>query len=57
MGSLFELIGWVNWNDLEGYNARESGVLEYSTSKIEVIMMGRELNRRLKVRQAQCVTQ
>lgn len=49
MASLFELLGKVNWSDLEGRNARESGVFEYSTSKIEVIMMTRELNKRLKV--------
>lgn len=50
MASLFELLGWVNWEDLEGYNAKESGVFEYATSKLEVIMMVRELDRRLKVR-------
>ena len=50
MASLFELLGWVNWEDLEGYNAKESGVFEYSTSKLETIMFVRELNRRLKVR-------
>ncbi len=49
MASLFELLGVVNWGDLEGYNARESGVFEYATSKVEIIMMVRELNKRLKV--------
>jgi NAD(P)-dependent dehydrogenase (short-subunit alcohol dehydrogenase family) len=49
MASLFELLGVVNWGDLEGSNARESGVFEYATSKVEVIMMVRELNKRLKV--------
>ena len=49
MASLFELLGTVKWDDLEGYNARESSVLEYSNSKIMVIMMVRELNKRLKV--------
>lgn len=49
MASLFELLGFINWSDLEGYKARESGVFEYSTSKIETIMMSRELNKRLKV--------
>jgi len=53
MASLFELLGKVNWSDLEGRNARESGVFEYSTSKIEVIMMTRELNKRLKVRRTE----
>ncbi|KAK9839194.1 hypothetical protein WJX81_000665 [Elliptochloris bilobata] len=48
MASLFELLGFVNWGDLEGYNARESGIFEYATSKVEVIMMVRELNKRLK---------
>ena len=50
MASLFELIGVINWEDLEGHNARESGLFEYSASKIENIMFIRELNRRLKVR-------
>lgn len=49
MASLFELIGVINWEDLEGHNARESGLFEYSASKIENIMFIRELNRRLKV--------
>ena len=49
MASLFELLGTVKWDDLEGYNTRESSVLEYSNSKIMVIMMVRELNKRLKV--------
>lgn len=52
MASLFELLGFVNWGDLEGYNARESGIFEYAASKIETIMMVRELNKRLKVRAA-----
>lgn len=49
MASLFELLGNINWGDLEGYNARESGLFEYSTSKLEIIMFTRELNKRLKV--------
>ena len=52
MASLFELLGFVNWGDLEGYNARESGIFEYAASKVETIMMVRELNKRLKVRTA-----
>ena len=52
MASLFELLGFVNWGDLEGYNARESGIFEYAASKIETIMFVRELNKRLKVRAA-----
>lgn len=50
MASLFELLGNVNWSDLEGKKARESGIFEYSTSKVEIIMMVREMNKRLKVR-------
>ena len=49
MASLFELLGNINWGDLEGYNARESGLFEYSTSKLEILMFTRELNKRLKV--------
>lgn len=49
MASLFELLGTVNWDDLEGYKTRESGMLEYSNSKIMTIMAGREMNKRLKV--------
>ena len=48
--SLFELLGSVNWGDLEGYNAVESGLFEYSNSKLMTIMAMREMNRRLKVR-------
>lgn len=32
------------------YNAKESGLLEYSTSKIYELMFAREVNKRLKVR-------
>ena len=49
MASLFELLGSVKWEDLEGYKSRESGVFEYSNSKIMVIMAAREMNKRLKV--------
>ena len=49
MASLFELLGNVNWSDLEGKKARESGIFEYSTSKVEIIMMVREMNKRLQV--------
>jgi hypothetical protein len=49
MASLFELLGSVNWSDLEGKSAKESGLFEYSSSKIEIIMFVRELNKRLRV--------
>ena len=49
MASLFELLGWIQWDDLEGQKSRESGVFEYSTSKLELIMMMRHLNKQLKV--------
>lgn len=47
--SLFELLGAVNWGDLEGYKAQESGLQEYSNSKIMTILAAREINKRLKV--------
>ena len=50
MASLFELLGTVHFDDLEGYKCRESGVFEYSNSKIMVIMAAREMNKRLKVK-------
>ena len=49
MASLFELLGWIQWDDLEGQKSRESGVFEYSTSKLELIMMMRHLNKNLQV--------
>jgi hypothetical protein len=49
MASLFELLGKVRFDDLEGYTSQESGVFEYSNSKIMVIMAAREMNKRLKV--------
>ena len=49
MASLFEQLGAVHWDDLEGHTTRESGLFEYANSKLMVIMMGRELNKRLKV--------
>ena len=49
MASLFELLGWIQWGDLEGLKSRESGVFEYSTSKLELIMAMRHLNKQLKV--------
>ena len=49
MASLFELLGWIQWDDLEGQKSRESGVFEYSTSKLELIMMMRHLNKQLEV--------
>ena len=52
MASLFELLGWIQWDDLEGQKSRESGVFEYSTSKLELIMMMRHLNKQLKVWQS-----
>ncbi|CAL5228139.1 g11218 [Coccomyxa viridis] len=48
MASLFELLGWIQWDDLEGQKSRESGVFEYSTSKLELIMMMRHLNKNLQ---------
>ncbi|BDA51111.1 Retinol dehydrogenase 12 [Coccomyxa sp. Obi] len=54
MASLFELLGNVNWSDLEGKKARESGIFEYSTSKVEIIMMIREMNKRLKDSGVEC---
>ena len=49
MASLFELLGAIQWDDLEGHKSRESGVFEYSTSKLQLIMMMRHLNKRLQV--------
>ena len=34
--------------------AKESGILEYSTSKIMKLMLGRELNKRLQVQHCAC---
>jgi NAD(P)-dependent dehydrogenase (short-subunit alcohol dehydrogenase family) len=48
MASLFELLGSVRWDDLEGYKRKDSSLFEYSDSKVMVIMMARELNKRLK---------
>jgi hypothetical protein len=49
MASLFEQLGSVKWEDLEGYKTNDSSLFEYSNSKLMVIMMARELNKRLKV--------
>ena len=49
MASLFELLGTVKWDDLEGYKAKDSSLFEYSNSKLMKIMMAREMNKRLKV--------
>jgi len=49
MASLFEQLGSVKWEDLEGYKTKDSSLFEYSNSKLMVIMMARELNKRLKV--------
>ncbi len=49
MASLFEQLGKVRWDDLEGYTTHDSSLFEYSNSKLMVIMMARELNKRLKV--------
>ena len=49
MASLFELLGTVKWDDLEGYKTNDSSLFEYSNAKLMTIMMGRELNKRLKV--------
>lgn len=49
MSSLLEQLGTVRWDDLEGQGTTASGLLEYSSSKIMIIMMARELNKRLKV--------
>ncbi len=49
MSSLFEQLGSMKWDDLEGYKTKSSSLFEYSDSKIMVIMMGREINKRLKV--------
>ena len=49
MSSLFEQLGQVPWDDLEGRRSKESDVFEYCNSKIMMIMLGRELNKRLKV--------
>ena len=49
MSSLFEQLGSVRWHDLEGKETSTSGLFEYSNSKVMVIMMARELNKRLKV--------
>ena len=54
MASLFELLGTVHWDDLEGYKTRESGMFEYSNSKIMTIMAAREVNKRLKVKWFHC---
>jgi dehydrogenase/reductase SDR family protein X len=48
MASLFEQLGKVRWDDLEGYTTHDSSLFEYSNSKLMVIMMARELNKRLK---------
>lgn len=48
MASLFEQLGSVKWEDLEGYKTNDSSLFEYSNSKLMVIMMARELNKRLK---------
>jgi len=47
MASLFEQLGSVKWDDLEGYKSVDSSLFEYS--KLMVILMARELNKRLKV--------
>ena len=49
MSSLFEQLGSIKWDDLEGYKTKSSSLFEYSDSKIMVIMMGREINKRIKV--------
>lgn len=49
MASLFEQLGSVKWEDLEGYKTKDSSLFEYSNSKLVIIMMARELNKRLKV--------
>lgn len=49
MSSLFEQLGSIKWEDLEGYKTKSSSLFEYSDSKIMVIMMGREINKRIKV--------
>ena len=54
MASLFELLGWIQWDDLQGHKSRESGVFEYSTSKLQLIMMMRQLNKNLKVNLLHC---
>jgi NAD(P)-dependent dehydrogenase (short-subunit alcohol dehydrogenase family) len=48
MASLFETLGVLRWNDLEMHESKESGVFEYATSKLMIIMLARELNKRLK---------
>lgn len=48
MSSLFEQLGSIKWDDLEGYKTKSSSLFEYADSKVMVIMMGREINKRLK---------
>lgn len=50
MASLFELFGDVPWGDLGGSRATDSSLFEYGNSKLMVIMAGREMNKRLRVR-------
>lgn len=52
MSSLFEQLGSIKWDDLEGYKTKSSSLFEYADSKVMVIMMGREINKRLKVLEA-----
>ena len=49
MSSMLEQLGKVPWDDLEGRHSPDSSLLEYSNSKIMIIMLARELNRRLQV--------
>jgi len=49
MASLFERLGSVKWDDLEGYISRDSSLFKYGNSKLMVILMMRALNKRLKV--------
>lgn len=48
MGSTFEVIGTIDWEDPEQKKSKESGVFEYANSKIRKIMLARELNKRLQ---------
>ena len=50
MSSLFEQLGSIKWDDLEGYKTKSSSLFEYADSKVMVIMMGREINKRIKVK-------
>ncbi|KAK9815820.1 hypothetical protein WJX72_010208 [[Myrmecia] bisecta] len=52
--SLFEHLGHIDWKDLECKRSQESGVFEYATSKLEVIMLARELNKRLQGSGVEC---